>query len=535
MGTYGTGVQERNIEGHTVRIDGANATISAKVPKETRHGSYEQEEAIYTNPADLLREGALPSFSLVRSAKAKNLIDGVYAAVEERVAERGHGLSREDFLETLEKLVRGDAKTYISASIQRETHGEPSMTTPQGFYDWNPGLREAYKQIKILARRPGFFVGQEDNSELNVRAIGEIDKVMRPSVPLMETYRTLTQLYSRLTGKPEEDVVALFPSAKLPDQEFFVELSDETQSDIPSGLGNALIDAVRKGRMSFVPDGDSGFYVRQMHEITPLVRRDTPEFGRYLVNDRYAKILDSEFVSQWAATRHTHVGHTDFSRMLIGSSGVSRKPIEIYPELRVEPFPTSYDRMAASLNFLEATVRLFLPEVLDRNRPLHDGSRSERCIGEELEDLGLILKGLGLISSDSIHLPYENGDARESVERALSWIEGAEDDPDLDRNTAVFVPIIRTTNGKRQISYINAGFKLVDVTASYKAKPNIKLSSRRGHMFTSEGYQFPVLVHREVRVPYKDLPNDNRLREILGADSFSEAELDNVVERLERG
>src|SRR3989344_1611181 len=491
MSQYGTGVTEREVGNPVVRISGQNATISATVPEIKTHEYQRSEDVVHTNPSNLLKNGALPSFSLVRFALVKNFIDGVYATAEERVSEKGHKLSRPDFLQTLEKIVAGNARAYISAATQMQTHDDPSMTIPQGFYDWTEKLNGAYKQIKILAERPALFTGGLDDS----RVIAELLETINNS-DLRETYRGLIKLYSRMTAEPENRL-ALFPSAELPDQKFFKQLSFETQSDIPSGLGKALVEAVKRGAVNFVPDESSGLYVRQMYELLPLVLRDSEEFKKFLVNDKYAKILENEFISQWAGTRHTHAGHTSCGSRLIGSSmAYEQPPIIICPELPIEPLSTSYDRMLSSLGFLERTIKEHLPEVLDRKRLMNDGSRADIIIGEEFEDMILLLRGMGLISKDSIHLKYEDKDAKRAVARASAWIANAQDNPDIDRKTAIFVPIIRTTSGSRQVSYINAGFKTLDVDVSYLKEPKVEISPARRFEFGSETVQFPVLVHR---------------------------------------
>lgn len=536
MQQYGIGIAEREIRGYKVKIDGRRATISAVVPKEEVHEDYgRSEEVIYTNPVDLLQRGALPSFSLVRFAKVKNFIDGVYATVEEKVHERGHHLSREDFLENLERLVSGDAQRYISAARKRQTSNDPAMTIPQGFYDWSPQLTDAYRQIKVVSRRPGFFVGRDDDKDLNQKIMKQINGVIKRDEKLQRVYNTILGLYSKMTGKPEGKS-CLFPSAELPDQEFFKQLSFEMQSDLPEGFGKLLVEAVKEGRVNFVPDVSSGLYIRQMHEITPLVLRDSEEFRKFLVNDKYAEILENEFISQWAGTRHTHVGHTSFGDMLIGCNIPYDEPIVIRPELKVEPFATSYQRMKASLEFLEETIRTTLPEVLDRKRLMNDGNRADLTIGEELGEMKLVLEGLGLISKDSIHLPYQNGNTQKAIDKASNWLGNLQNDADLNRNTAIFVPIIRTTDGSRQTSYITAGFKTIDVDVSYRDRPLVEIETRRfsgEYEFEDSRFRFPVLVHREVRVPYEKLINDRGFKELLNS-SFTETELDEVVTKLEK-
>jgi len=538
MQTYGTGVLEKEVRDSKIRIDGTNATLSANVPEEKRHKGYGNrngEEIIYTNPADLLRHGALPSFSLIRFAKVKNFIDGVYATVEETINERGHNFSRDDFLDNLEKLVSGDAQKYISAARFRETNDEPSMTIPQGFYDWNPGLTSAYRQIKILSKNPGFVLSGKEGEEIDKEVMEQIGNAMGSNEGLQKTYYKILSLYSKMTERLE-NTPCLFPSCKIPDQDLFQQLSLEEQSDLPGGLGKLLVEAIKEGRINFIPDAKSGLYTRQMHEITPLILRDSEEFSKFLVNDEYAKILENEFISQWAGTRHTHVGHTDSSRMLLGCCVDNNRPIIIQPELEVEPFSTSYRRMGENIKFLEETIKTKLPEVLDKKRLMNDGGRADLSIGEELGGIKLLLNGLELISKDSIHLTYEDPNAQVAVETASAWLKNLQNDPDINRNTSIFVPIIRTTDGSKQISYINVGFKTIDVKVSYEDKPSIEKNGEEMfpgfYKFGKSNFKFPVLVHREVRIPYEKLINDRKLREMLNS-SFSESELEEIVQKLE--
>lgn len=519
MPSYGTGILERKIEGYDVEIDGSNSTLSASVPEKI-YPINEIEEIIYTNPVDLLRMGAKPSFSVIRFAKVKNFIDGIYATIEERINEKGHKLSRSDFLNRLRLLTDGKPKEYISSAIERRSN-EPE-TIIQGFYDWNDELRIAYRQIKSLSKN------------LDSKSLNNLIDIIRDNPELKEAYEGISTVYAKMTGKPKNEY-SLFSPAEIPDQELFKKISEETQGDISEGLGKALVQAIKSRRIDFTPEEDSGLYIRQMNEIVPLILRETPEFKRFIIDEEYEKILEDEFISQWAGTRHTHIGHTDFGEMLYGSSIIPERPLIIKPDLPIEPFASSYQRMRENIEFLERTITKHIPEVLDKKRLMNDSSRAKIPIGEELNDMKLILEGLELISMDSIHLPYKRSNPEEAISKASDWLKNIEKDPDLNRNTAIFVPIIRTTDGSRQISYINAGFKPVEVTASYEKKPSIKVNREESwnHEFEEKYFILPYLVHRETRIPHDKLINDSSLRELLNG-TFTEAELDAVIRDLEK-
>ncbi|PIN88639.1 hypothetical protein COU61_04090, partial [Candidatus Pacearchaeota archaeon CG10_big_fil_rev_8_21_14_0_10_35_13] len=444
-------------------------------------------------------------------------------------------------------VLRDEGNDYVKRALNPGEIEEPSIRVPQGFYDWNNNLRKAYKQVKILSRSPDLSDSEQITKKRIMKAVESDDK-------LKELYRNIMRIYSGMTNTLKSGE-GLFPSAKIPDQEFFKELSDETQSDIPGGLGRALVQAIKEGRINFTPNEGSGLYTRQMHEITPLVLRNAEEYAKYLLGERYMKQLDDEFISQWAGTRHTHVGHSDFDDVLIGCSTIEQSPIIITPEITVEPFSTSYSRMRESLLFLEKLLTHEMPEVLEKHRVMNDESSGSKVIGEELTEMQLLLKGLEMISKESLHMTYDyqNKD-EEAIRKAKRWIEEAGNDPDMNRNMATFVPIIRTTDGEGQIAYINAGFRDVEVEISYEQKPHVKTGknqedkaeedswfagSWREIEFSTETLRFPVLVHKEVRMPHKKIINDRELREIIDENTqdkgiITTQELEEIVRTLEK-
>lgn len=526
MSQYGSGVIEKQQQDLTVEIDGKNATISAELKDDS------DEKLIYTNPIELMKEGTMPSLSLIRYAKVKNFIDGVYAVMEERVAERGHDLSREDFLTSLDKLIEGKAKIYIVQARSEKTQEDRALSLPQGFYDWSPVLKSAYQQIKILSRRPGYFFGDENNDALNEAVMNIINGKIKTNEQLCIRYNLLNDLYAKMSGKPEQ-VDCLFPSAELPDQKYFKKMSYMNANDLPQSLGVVLVQGIKEGNLSVEVDEDSGLYVRQMQEIFPLILRNTEEFRKYIVDDKYAKVLENEFIAQWATTRHTHVGHSSFHDMLIGAHLDYRPTMYISPQIDVEPFSTSYEKMRENLSFLKKIIKNEIPEILERRRYISEGEKSEIKIDEEFEEMDVLLKGLMLIAKDSVHLTYDASHAEKAIEKAKNWISIITEDLDVNRNTATFVPIIRTTDGSKQISYANVGFRNVPIKVSYKDKPIIRGDDLGFDCeFTNKTINFPFLVTKEIRIPTQKLINDKGLRDRLPS-SFNESELEEVLKSLE--
>lgn len=536
---FGTGSLERTISGTTVIIHGKNATIAAKGPAE-KSADNPCKQTIYANPAELLRaKNVLPSLSLVRFGKVKPVIDGVIAALEEHIASDMSSCSRQAFLRDLghEENISTQAKVFLEKLHDiGDSSIQPSQTV-QGFYDWTPALQCAFHQIKALANFPSaldVYLAEMESEQSDQKILDNIKNVIGQAPALAGRYRHLRSLYEKITAAPVSSN-ALFPAAKLPDQEFFENLPFPEASDSNTNLGQKLIAAIRNKQVSFDIDSDAGLYLRQMHELLPLILRDTPEFEKFLVDENYEKILDDEFISQWVATRDTHVAHTRYDGMIMASLPQGMPPISISPELHIEPFATSYQRMAQSIDFLQRTLQVYVPELLEQGRILHNGKRAQRGIGEELTDLSTILQGMSLLSHETIHLPFDvKSDDEQKMSTAKEWLNSIATEPDFDRNTAIFVPIIRTVNGQRQISYVNAGFKLVDIGVEYAARPSVTMNDAyRGYEFTRSQYRLPVLVHKELQVPSNKLPNSARFRELLGKDVFTQAELDEVVAKLE--
>ncbi len=548
----GTGILERRISGEKVFLDGRKAIMDAEIPERVEGAS----EKIYKNPAEMLsaNSSVLPSLSLIRFCKVKPFIDGVFAALEEKIASTGFRLSRKDFLASLEKEAIGFADDtphkssyqYVRAlnllgkpgkkydkftdlMIKAICEDDPQLCVPQGFYEWTEELGLAFRQIKACAR------------DFDSDIIAELKDAIKRKPILRDKYNALLEFYSKIANKLEKDENCLFPASVLPDQEFFMKFSQETQSDITGGLGKALVQAIKKGKLNLKPDTDSGLYEYMLWEIVPLVKRDSPEFSKFIPGERYQKSMDDEFISQWAALRHTFVGHYDLSRRLIGASMSHRPPLIITPELEVEPITESYSRMADSLKFLELFFTEKCPEVLEMKRLIPDGRgcRAQKTIGDELSLLTDIVVGLGYLTRDSIHLEYESSShAVECIGKARKWLKNIKDDLDFDRDVSIYVPIIRTTDGSSQIGYINPGFKLVKLNVEYNKHPLVEFSpgSWDNYKFESATYTLPVLMHREIRTPYKKRINTQSFREMLTEmipPVFTNEDLDKVVQKLE--
>ncbi len=564
----GTGIATQTSLKYDIIIDGSQATLSAKVDTD----EISSRRNIYRNPAEALRadRNVIPSISLIRDAKIKPFIDGVYAAVESYFASEG-GVSRPDFLRTLEKFTSPAAKTYVSAALASSEGvideligtnnqqfiskytSDPQIKTPQSYFLWTEPLKKSWSAMKGIQMPPSAFI---QGSNIDSKIMNEIGEILGKNPELNDTFQTMRKIYAKMTNSPE-NVLSLFPPASLPDQHYFVKKSIETQSDLDEGLGKIFIKAVKNGEISFTPDEKSGLYVYQMHELEALIKRDSPEFRKYLVEDEYAQVLDNVAISGWVATRHTHAPQIDYSMGLIGASFSSSPPaIYISPDLPVEPIVTVYDRMIDSLKFMEKALVDNLPGFIEETgRIYQDGTQSIKTIKSELSELVDLVRGFSILSKESIHMPYNvSGNEEQLVANTLEWIRNASSDPDLDRDFPIFVPIIKTTDGSSYKCYTLAGFELMPLDVEYEKNPEVRFADEKPETKDLEddlltrlmnprfnrpqiemcgsSYNIPVAVHNEVIVPKTRLINDTMWRDLLPKNHFTHQKLNEVLADL---
>jgi len=558
MEKIGTGILEttakRTFATYKITIDGRQATLDAEIPEG------HQETRIYRNPVALIGDMTIPSASLVRFGKVKPFIDWIYASFENHLSGRDYpsvprfvktldgslkDTASSDYMHIVNKIGRGEKSSrreLVHAALER-FQDELGLSLPQGFYLWTERMKRHYRQRKALGTAPGFFFGREEDNTFNQQVLDDIKRAIDSRRDLSKEYKDLIRVYARMTDKPSGNTYSLFPQAEVPDQEFFKELSAERGDDIPEGLGKAFAEAVRSGIVDLAPKPTSGLFTRQLFELSPLVRMDTDEFKKYFPGERYKDLMENEFISQWAATRHTHVGSINHN-MRLASCVVRESPIMLSPKVRVEPFFTIYERMADSLGFLEDVVKSEIPHILEKPRLLANGELTDTLVGDEFQRLRELLSGFGLLARDSLHVPYdatENNIADRKT--AQTWIKNMREDPDINRDMPMFVPIIREADGKRFVCYVNPGFRLVTLDMEYNQEPQVTVEKKgKSDMdsfasdprveFQKQRVEIPSLVHKEVRIPANKLINDEGLREILPEGDFTEEELDQALAGL---
>lgn len=402
----------------------------------------------------------IPSMEVVNGA-LKPLNDGLYAAVELAAEDGSDGAAidkRAVFDDVLRALVSaaGDgaegAEGAADAAVQWTAAAmlggqapdeaepfaggaralialfddEPLRSRPIGLYDWTPALGAVFRRDRFL-----------QSTGIPRGAYVATARVLDADPDLRERYADVLDLYAGLTNplfdaspldlvpfldagstenvwsafaasRDEADAalgdcgpgVAMLPASDSPESRLYRALYCY---DSPDGnLIDVLIARIRAGDIDLTPTKESGWYDRQLHALETLLLPETaPETDHLLLTRRYKEKLVETFKSLITQYRETHVKQLGASD--IGGSA-SDGPIDLHPNLVVEPFPTFYLRTARGYVFLREILRASLGDEFLRtaHRMTEHGKRHARVLDDELGDAILLLYGLHAISTDSI-------------------------------------------------------------------------------------------------------------------------------------
>jgi hypothetical protein len=190
-----------------------------------------------------------------------------------------------------------------------------------------------------------------------------------------------------------------------------------------------------------------------------------------------------------------------------------KEPVDVYPLLPAEPFPTFYLRTARGYRFL----RTFLAATLGADflpghaRLLETGDAAGKTLADELDARVSLLYGLSFLTTDAVGLPHEDGllpdelaeiDAGAAVAAAKAWLDGPwRVDPDVARDPRVAVPMETSADEITTYSAV-VGVKALEARAEFVAghEPVVtpafcwtnKLTSHRYTMLVEETVQFQL-------------------------------------------
>jgi hypothetical protein len=388
--------------------------------------------------------------------------------------------------------------------------GQPVVSRPLGFYGWTPMLGAIYRQDRFLqssAVVPSFGAFAATASALS----GVPDVAAR--------YGAVLDLYSGLTNpffhRSVRDLMPLVPTssalADLPSLETafhssfpttssslppscrahlaFVPSSDDASNrlfrglfcnaSIPAGtnLIDVLIARIRSGAIDLTPTDKSGWSDRQLYALeTLLLPERAPEKDHLFLTRRYKEKLVETFKTILVENRETHVKELE----TVGGGSVSAQvepiPVDVYPQLPVEPFPTFYLRTARAYRFVETLLEALMgPTFLSRSRRvLEGGGEADEPLANELHERIARLYGLHAIAAASIGMrPQLSAEEaadypiEKDVATARAWIDGWAQDPDVRRDPRVIVPIF-VDHDRKQIRYwAVVGVRAIEVEARF--------------------------------------------------------------------
>lgn len=540
----------------------------------------------------------IPSMEVINGA-LKPFNDGLYAAVELEVdgakrqlfaalatrlaalAATADATTRPAFddaavLVGAAQILAGDAPT-IDTSLQTGARNRASafaadsaLARPIGFYTWNAQLGRIFTRDRFLQNR--------DGSE-SAGAFAAIAFALSQDPALLADYQSVTAIYAGLTNPYTSYTIdALIPyvtsasalaNPAAIEQAFttahpalkgcgyvglaFLPASRSKETDyfdeqfclgIPVGtnLLDLLIEAVRSGALDLATTADSGWYDYQLYALeTLLLPERGPEDQNLLLTAGYKKKLIETFKSILIQTRETHV------KQLAGTAteasiGVPLPPVDVYPLLPAEPFPTFTLRTARGYRFLRTFLTATMgPTFLSGSeRVVESGDRGGVPLAGELDQRVAVLYGLAFLEADAIGMARTTGvlpeelaeiDMDAAVTAARAWLDGWKTDADVARDPRVILPVFY--DGYRQVTtyWAVVGVKALVAQAEFVAghEPMVMNPGCWTGLFMPHRYMQLVEETAEVEIPSsRPPPTRDELRAICDAHATK----DEIVQAL---
>ena len=546
--------------------------------KSTTETLYPNRTAALTAINQLPDAHAIPSMEVVNGA-LKPFNDGLYAAMElamqkgvpngfvgkrallrdlltEVLAARsaagptGVSILNESAAFLATALTLGNGSDLVPPELATQATAQASafkadqlLARPIGFYTWTSELEAIFTQDRFLQGRKDdqFRVG------LGIAAILQA----KPS--LQASYATLMAFFAGMTNpyvsydfaslasdvptlaslEDPDRILAAFlakhgrpfvctgtwfaflPASRSKDTNLY-----ETQyCENPPGPGvnlmDVLINAIKSGLVDPKPGAGAGFYDYQFHALETLLNPDhAVEKDHLLLTAAYKQKLIDTFKSILIQNRETHV--KQLAMGAVGTSNESSPPIDFYPQLPVEPFPTFYLRSARAYRFLFdfLTALPGTPFGPGQYRLMENGTFATLSAKDELRGMTELLYGLYALSGQALGmkpeaslLPEEQAEypLAPSLARAAQWLARWQSDSDVLRDPRVILPIGTTLT--EQIHWAVIGVKVRKIRAEFVAghEPKV-ISSCWSGKFIPRDYHLLTEETVEVRRPLNAAP-----------------------------
>jgi hypothetical protein len=542
---------------------------------------------------------AIPSMEVVNGA-LKPFNDGLYAAVELAVeagkrqlfdalasrllalAAGADAATRPAFddaqvLVGAAQLLAGDAPALDAALASRAQsraaafQANTARARPTGFYTWSPALERIFTRDRFLQNR--------DDGE-SFGALAALAWVLGQDAALLSDYQRVTALYAGLTNpylsypvdalipfvasaaaladpsaierafaaaRPAREPcvyvpVAFLPASRSKEVDFF---ERQFCAYLPEGtsLLDALLDGIRSGAVDLAPGVDAGWYDYQLHALeTLLLPERGPESQNLLLTAGYKKKLVETFKSILIETRETHV-----KQLGVGARAASGEiePVDAYPLLPAEPFPTFTLRTARAYRFLRTFLQAAMgPGFLaGTQRLIESGARGGVPLASELDARVALLYGLAFVEADAIGMDRAAGlladelaglDVEAAVTAARGWLASWKTDPDVSRDPRVIVPVFTDPAAGLTTYWAVVGVKALVARAEFVAghEPVVTPTGCWTGKLLPHRYTLLVEESAEVTLPASlPPPTRDELRAICDAHATTE-EKDEIVRAL---
>jgi hypothetical protein len=506
-------VDPRQANGWTVNLSSAvtRLDIDPLKPDEDRdllelHGNY--LDAI--KHLRLSNAQILPSVNLI-DGKAKQFDDGFLAALELYwFQEDSKGLSADlDWLSRLSAALPGDSRAAAYVSFALELAGRSATTTneiarsqfkdqfgskeirtkPVGFYTWTEPLRRCYRVGRYLQME--FEPGDREWIQPIISALRQDSKLLADYRQVLARWARLSNLPSRLT------IVDLIDHPQSADLDAFCQernISSKAVSFIPPGsnreseltrrlfrngfppsanLMRELINAIRQGNVNLEPTLQSGWYDYQVFALESLLLpKKAEESNRLLLTANYHRRNFEAFQALMTKRKETHILRTEYAAV---KSAPLPPPLEQFsPRLRVEPAPTYYLRMARSYRFLnQVLINSVDAAAIQSLHGLRERGIISQPLHEELRDIQRLFYGCYAWSAEDLGMPLhvtpeEKQDLSDARDHAERWILDFANDPDLDVDTRVIVPVAEDLRRQVISSWATLGVRFARLKAQYE-------------------------------------------------------------------
>lgn len=470
---------------------------------------------------------------------------------EDRTASRVAFADAQAFVGTAIALSRADGKVPPELGLASEAASKAAQDkerfikenvlaqVPGGRYGWGEDLKRIYLTSLWLGR------GFERTDEREFKAALALVWAVENDSELARQYRALAGLCDALAGvlpgtASVADYVALLAGrdagAVLKElgtvRTLLVEAKDKgelfvflpalgqpevelirrwvARGKVPEGSwAEAYAAATSEGEGAPAPARDAPWPDYMAYAWEALLKPEaTPEAAKMTWDDGYKARLSESFVTSFDQVRGRAPAAPPPAA---GGEGVA---VDVTPDLRLEPLPEYYVRMARAYARLGDILTAELtPAVLEGIRGRRErGAAAAESVAEEAADISELFFGLYLLSCADVgitpSLRYaEVADRAAAATRAHEWLANWRADQDMAtdvREAWPLGPADPSNPGKGTVYRCVLGVRAVDVEVKYDRKPSFSVSgtTRTADLHFKPGkYTVYVPVIVEVVVP----------------------------------